>query len=174
MTEWNRSTEKLPLENISPDMRSTMDEHLESYNLGPILDDYLICIQTTSEKRKKGLFGGGMLGVKIPKHVIQVAVLTPGWLVICAQSEKQDSTTALSVPLKDALVEDYQNTPDYDLIADCGVYVTGIYTGRVGMQGNQRIKYFLGLGEEAAAAEFKDILFQAIQKTRKTKADSTS
>lgn len=167
MKEWNRSTKKLPLESVSQEMRSTIEEHLEFYNLGPILDDYTICIETASSKRKKGLFGGGPLGAKIPKHVVQVSIVTPLWLVICAQSEKQDSTAALSVPLKDAVVEDYQETPDHDLIPDCGVYVTGAFTGRVGMQGNQRIRYFIGLGEEAAAGEFKERLFQAIQKTRK-------
>ena len=169
MREWHRSTKKILLENIPQEMRSTIDEHLETYNLGPILDDYTICIETTSKKQKKGLSVGGLLGIKTPKHVVQVSLVTPSWLVICAQSEKQNASTALSVPLKDAVAEDYHNTPDYNLIPDCGVYVTGIFTGRVGMQGNQRIKYFIGLGEETAASEFKDILFQAIQKTRRIK-----
>jgi len=169
MREWNRTTKKMQLESVPQEMRSTIDEHLYSFNLGPILDDYLICIVTESEKRKKGLFGGGVFGAKIPKHVVQVSIVTPTWLVICAQAEKEDSTSALSVPLKDALAENYQDTPDNDIIQDSGVYVTGIYTGRVGMHGNQRIKYFIGLGEEPAASEFKDILFQSIQRNRKTR-----
>ena len=169
MKEWNRTTKKMLLESIPQAMRSTIEEHLDYYNLGPILDDYLICIATESNKRKKGLFGGGVFGVKIPKNVVQVSIVTPSWLVICAQSEKEDSTAALSVPLKDALAEDYQNTPDNDIIQDCGIYVNGVYTGRVGMHGNQRIQYFIGLGEEPAASEFKDILFQSIQRNRKTK-----
>jgi hypothetical protein len=168
MRVWNRSTRKLLLHTIPTKAQITIDEHIEQYNLGSILDDYLICVETTSHKKKKGLFGGGVAGIKIPEHVVQYSILTPSWLVICAQShDKKTSTAALSVQLKDAIVEDYSQTADYNIIPDSGVYITGTFTGRVGMQGNQQIRYFMGLGDERDASEFKDILFEGIRKTRK-------
>jgi hypothetical protein len=169
MRVWNRSTRKLLLHTIPTEVQSTLDEHIEQYNLGPILKDYLICVETTSHKqKKKGLFGGGVAGIKIPEHVVQYGILTPNWLVICAQSlGKKTSTAALSVQLKDATVEDYSQTADYNIIPDSGVYITGTFTGRVGMQGRQQIRYFMGLGEDRDASDFKDILFEGIQKTRR-------
>jgi len=53
-------------------MSDAIEEHLERFNLGPILKDYIICTETVSSKKKKGLFGGG-----IPGQAVQVAIVTP-------------------------------------------------------------------------------------------------
>jgi len=168
MITWIRTTRELALENIRPEMTAAIQEHFDTYNLGPILKDYSICIETAANQQKKGLFGGGGVGgIKIPKSNVQVSILTPTWLVHCVQQEGQNYAAAVSIPLESATVEDYRNTPDYNMIKDCGVYITGIFTGKVGLQGNTLTRYFIGLGEEAAANEFKEFLFKFIQKTRK-------
>lgn len=74
---------------------------------------------------------------------------------------------AVSIPLESATAEDYRDTPDYNMIQDCGVYITGIFTGKLGLEGNTLTRYFIGLGEEPAAHEFKEFLFKFIQNTRK-------
>jgi hypothetical protein len=57
MGEWNRSTTILALEKIQPELRKAIQRHIEANDLGSILDDYLICIETISNKKKKKLYG---------------------------------------------------------------------------------------------------------------------
>ena len=165
MGEWNRSTKELPLENIRPEMTVALQEHIESYNLGPVFDGYLICIETTSEKKKKGLFSGG--GDKI---TTAIAIVTPHWLIMSAQGDKSGAS-ALSVQLKDVVVADYADNPGFKFLPDTGLDVTGKFTGRVGVgfgvDGNERITSFIPLGEEPVSRKFKEILFQSIQNVKK-------
>jgi len=161
MGEWNRFTKECVLESIRPEMTAAIQKHIETYNLGSILNDYLMCIETTSEKKKKGLFGGGG-----DKMVVQSAIITPLWLVLAVAGDKSGAS-ALSAQLKDMVVTDYADTPGYKLLPDSGIEVTGIFTGRVGEQTIQRVSYFTGLGEEPAAKKFKETLSRAIQETRK-------
>ncbi len=121
-----------------------------------------MCIETTSTKKKKGLFGGRTSG-----QTVQVAVLTPTWLLIGAQGEAPDSLGVLSLQLRDATARDYRDDPGYKLLPDTGVNVTGPYTGRVGMYGNSEVSSFVALGEEPVAREFKDLLFDTIAAAKK-------
>ena len=162
MGEWNRSTSKLTLDQIRPEHRSAIQEHVDAYELKLDLDDYLICIETISRKKKKKLFGWG-----IPNQTIQLVVLTPTWLIVAAQSEKPNSVGVLSIQLKDAIAKDYKDDPSYQLVPDSGIFVTGTYTGRVGMHGSSDISSFIPLGDEPAAAEFKEILFKSITNAKK-------
>jgi len=167
MGDWDRSTRKLALEDIRPEIAGAIQEHITFYNLGPILDDALIRIETVSDKKKRGLFRRGLFDLMFrEKQRIEVAIVTPRWLVLVTRGEKPDSVAALSVPLEDATVTDHADHPAYQRLPDTGLHVTGAFTGRVGMHGSQRVSVFIGLGEEAAAREFKEILFQAIKETR--------
>ena len=157
MGDWNRSTSKKTLDQIQPAHWRAIQEHLESYNLKLDLEDYLMCIETISHKKKWKLFGYGM-----PKQTIQFVILTPKWLFLSVEGDKPDSVGVLSIQLKDAVAEDYKDSPSYKLVQDNAINLTGIYTGRVGMHGNARISSMLVLGEEPAAAEFKEILFKSI------------
>ena len=163
MGEWNRSTIELPLEDIPPELAAEIQAHVESFNLGPILNDPLICIQTISEKKKQGLFGG--FSPLKEKTTIGAYILTPEWLVFAVRGDVS-RPAALSARLKDAQVDDYANSPAYQLLPDCGIHVTGIFTGKVGMNGETRVTIFIPLGEETAAKKFKETLFQAVQQTR--------
>jgi hypothetical protein len=162
MGEWNRSTRKMTLEEIPREHWNAFLEHIEAYNLKVDMTDYLICIETRSSKKKKKLFGGG-----IPNQTTQVAVITPDWLLIGVEGDKPDSLGVLSVPLKDATAKDYKDDPGYKLIPDTGVFVTGMYTGRVGMHGSSDISSFIALGEEPAAGEFAEVLFKSISNAKK-------
>lgn len=162
MGDWNRSTRKIVIDEIQPEFMKAIREHIESYNLKLDFSDYLICIETASSKKKKKLFGGG-----IPDQVIQVSILTPSWLVIAAQGDKPESVGVLSIQQKNAAARDYKDDPGYKIIPDTGLFVTGLFTGRVGMQGNSDISTFLALGEEPAAEEFKKILFETTANAKK-------
>jgi hypothetical protein len=161
MSDWERSTKMVLLEQIRPEHMQAIQGHIETYDLKNVLDDYLICIESTAIKKKKKIFGGG-----IPDQTTQIAIVTPQWLVIGAQGENPGSFGVLTIQLKDAIVKDYKDEPGFRLIPDEGVNVTGPYTGRVGFESNAFITTFIGLGAEPAAKEFKDILFDAILKTK--------
>lgn len=160
MSDWNRSSKEIFLSSINPEFMSAINQHLETYNLGRILEGALMCIETTSVKKKKGLFGGG------GKTVIECAILTPSWLVLAVLQEKNPGVGVLSVPLKEAKVTDYADSPGYKLVPDSGIEVSGAFTGQVGMHGSQRITKFVGLGGEPAAGKFRAVLTQAMQAVR--------
>jgi hypothetical protein len=50
MSDWKRVTKEIPVENLMPEMATEIKKHIELYNLGPILSDALMCIQSESEK----------------------------------------------------------------------------------------------------------------------------
>lgn len=161
MGEWNRSTRECTLDGITPELNVAIQAHIESYNLGSILNDYRTCIETVSQKKKKGLFSG-----RGDQSVLVVVILTPVWLVWAVRGDRSGAAT-LSARLDELVVEDYASTPGYKLLPDTGIELTGVFTGRVGMEGNQRVSMFIGLGEEPAALEFKEALMRTIQDIKK-------
>jgi hypothetical protein len=58
MGPYTRTSRSLKLEALPADIKQALQAHQDKYNLGPILDDYLECVETVSTKRKKGLFKG--------------------------------------------------------------------------------------------------------------------
>jgi hypothetical protein len=161
MGEWNRSTRECKLDSITPELKAAIQAHIESYNLGSILNDYRMCIETASQKKKKGLFGG-----RSDQSVLVAVILTPVWLVWAVRGDRS-GVAALSVRLDELVVEDYTSTPGYKLLPDTGIEVTGDFTGRVGMEGSQRVSMFIGLGDEPAALDFKEALFRAVQDVKR-------
>ncbi len=161
MGEYNRSTSQKMFEAIPTGHMQAIQEHIEYYNIKPDLEKYLICIETFSKKKKKPLFGG-----MTPNQTHLVAIVTPTWLITATQGDKPNSIGVLSIQLKDAHPRDYKDDPGYQLVQDTGVFVTGIFTGRVGMPGNAEISSFVPLGEEPIAEQFKEILFEAVDKAR--------
>lgn len=58
MSDWKRTTKEVTLDGLHPELITAIRSHVEKYNLGDILSDALMCIQTDSEKINKGFFGG--------------------------------------------------------------------------------------------------------------------
>jgi hypothetical protein len=158
MGDWNRSTRECTLAGLPSAVRDAFQTHILSHSLGPILNDALICIETVSEKKKKGLFGGA-------GQVVTVSVIVTQHMLLWVVTEKTGSA-ALSLPLAGASVSDYAASPSYKLIADSGVEVTGMLTGSTSQEGILGSSVFIGLGEEPAAKKFKEILLAAAQKAK--------
>ena len=161
MGDFNRTTRELSLSSIEPETYASIQQHLVTYNLGPILDDCQICIETTSVNKRKGLFS--LFG---PKQISECILLTPTWLVLAVKL-KEPGAAVLSVKLVDLIATDWADTPGYRIVQDTGIELSGAFTGQVGMHGSQRITKFVGLGEEPAAHKFRALLDQAIQATRR-------
>jgi hypothetical protein len=154
MSDWERTTREISFENLPGGMTSAINEHIEQHNLGPILSNVLICIQTDSEKVKKGLFGG--------KETVQVgAILTPRWLV-WVTSGTETQSAVLSAQLIDITVQDYAQTPFAKMVPDSGVQVSGMFT-----DASESASAFIGLDESLAGKKFREVLIQAAQDAKK-------
>lgn len=154
MPEWKRVTREVSFEGLPPEMVSVIRNHIEQYNLGPILSDALMCIQTDSEKPKKGLFGKA--------ESAQVgAVITPRWLVWAIAGSKT-KPTALSAQLINLTVQDYAQTPFAKMVPDSGIEVSGLFT-----DASEPASAFIGLDESAAAQKFREAVIKAAQDAKK-------
>ena len=154
MSDWKRITKEVGFENLRPELSQTINEHIEKFNLGDILSDALMCVQTDSEKIKKGLFGGA--------EVVYVGVvITPRWL-IWATSGTKTKPSASSAQLNDVTIQDYAESSFAKMIPDSGLNASGRFTDA---SGDGLI--FIGLEDNAAGKNFKEIALQAAREAKK-------
>lgn len=155
MSEWKRSTREVSFDQLPVPMKTEMQKHIELYNLGDILSDALMCIQTDSEKAKKGLFGSAEL-------VQQGAVVTPRWLVWVVSGTKTPEPAALSALLTDIVIQDYADTEFAKLVPDSGIQINGKFTDV-----SENASAFIGLQENDAGRKFKETVIKAVQDAKK-------
>lgn len=154
MSDWKRTTKEVPFENFPPEMVSAVNQHIEQYNLGLILSDVLMCVQTDSEMVKKGLFDKA--------DAVHIgAVVTPRWLV-WAINEANAKTTVLSAQLTHVTVQNYAQTPFARMIPDVGIQVDGMFTDAV-----DSASAFIGLDEGVAGKKFIEVVVKAAQDAKK-------
>jgi hypothetical protein len=154
MSDWKRSTKEVPLEQLRPELIGAINHHLEQYNLGAILADALICVQTDSEKIKKGLFGGAEI-------VYTGAVITPRWLVWAVSGIKTPPAVS-SALLQDVTVQDYSHSQFAKMIPDTGLTVSGKFTD-VSEHGSA----FIGLDDGPAGKRFKETVIDSVRTVKK-------
>jgi hypothetical protein len=154
MSEWKRITKEIPLGSLPEETTEAIHQHIEQYNLGPILSDALICIQTDSEKAKKGLLGQA-------ETVRMGVVVTPRWLIWSINGSKA-GTTVLSAQLINITVQDYAQTPFAKMVPDSGFEVSGVFTGA-----SESASAFIGLDEGLSGKKFRDVLIKAAADAKK-------
>ena len=154
MSDWQCSTREVPLEGLLPEMVSAVNAHIELHNLGPILIDTWMCIQTDSVKPKRGLFGK-------QENVSQGAIVTPRWLVWVVVKGSTPAAV-LSAQLSNVTGQDYAQTPFAKMVPDSGIQVNGMFTDV-----SENASAFIGLDDGAAAKKFKEIVFIAAQDAKK-------
>lgn len=150
MGDYKRTTRECTLDSLRPELAAALRAHVEKYNLGDILSDARLCIETTSEKIKKGFFGGG-------ETIYSAAVLTKGWLV-WANSGTNVKPHALSARLNQITAQDYAKSSFAKMIPDTGVNVNGLKTDTP-----EAGTTFIGLEENAAGIKFREALIAAAQ-----------
>lgn len=154
MSDWKRTTKEVPFEGLPPEMVSAINRHIEQHNLGPILSDALICIQTDSEKVKKGLFNSA-------ETVRMGVILTPLWLIWAVNGTKT-ATSVLSAQLIHVTIEDYAQTQFAKMVPDSGIQVSGMFT-----DASENGSAFIGLDEGVAASKFREVMIQAAAAAKK-------
>ena len=154
MSDWKRNTREVSFENLTPEMVTAIKKHIEQYNLGPVLSDALMCIQTDSEKPKKGPFGS-------QETVYTGSMITPRWLMWVTSGTRTE-TAVLSAQLSEIVVQDYLQTQFAKMIPDSGINVTGKFTDV-----SENRTAFIGLDESPTGNKFKEIVIKAIQDAKK-------
>lgn len=154
MPDWKRQTREVAFESLPSEMTSAIRRHIERYNLGPILADTLMCVQTDSEKVTKGLFGKA-------ESVQMAAIVTPRWLVWSVDQPKTDPIV-MSAQLIHVTVQDYAQTPFVKMVSDSGMQVSGMFT-----DAGESASAFIGLEDNAAGQKFRDLLITAAADAKK-------
>ena len=154
MSDWKRTTKEVTLEQLPSEMLTAIHRHIERYNLGPILSDALMCVQTDSEKTKKGLFGKA-------ESVQMTAIVTPRWLV-WSIDQPQIPAVVLSAQLIHVTVQDYAQTPYAQMVPDSGIEVSGMFT-----DASESASAFIGLEEGPVCQKFRQLSIQAAAAAKK-------
>ena len=157
MGDYNRSTKEVAFADIPVNVTQSINTYIEKHNLGDILANPVMCIVSTSEKIKKGLFGGG----PGPKLLVQTVILTNRWLIL-ADNVDQNALYIKSLQLRDITVEDYEKSSFYKMIPDTGMNISGIATDTP-----EKGTLFLPLGKDEAGENFKSALIEAAQNAKK-------
>jgi len=152
MSDYLRSTSECAFEDLQPALVTAIRGHIDRFELGDIEGSALMCCETTSTKKKKGLFGG-------KTEVIRTGVVvTPRWL-IWASGKEGEVPGVLSARLQNIQVQDYEKTELYKMMQDTGLNVLGLRTGT-----NNQGSVFIGLGPEPVSQKFRAVLREAIAK----------
>ncbi|MCA9934730.1 MAG: hypothetical protein H6662_01640 [Ardenticatenaceae bacterium] len=150
MGDYIRSTRECTPDSMNPLLSAAIRTHLEKYELGDAIASPLMCCETTSTKKKKGLFGS-----KVEVTLLGV-ILTSKWL-FWAVGKESETPGVLSARLRELRVQDYEKSEMYKLVQDTGMNVSGLRTG-AGDAGTA----FIGLGPEVAAQKFRALLKETI------------
>ena len=153
MSTWKRTTRKLDLLDIQIDRQRPFYKHISINNLGSILNNTLMCVETESERT-----GGAGLG---DSFVMSNVVLTPSWILWVTRGDKTPPA-ANSARLENLQVKDYADTPEFASNPDNGLEISGILTGK-----SEPSRVLIGLGDEADAKAFKAAVFKAIENLKK-------
>ncbi len=156
MGDYNRSTKEIPFGDIPANIIQSVRVYIEKHSLGDILATPLMCVVSTSDKIKKGLFGGG----PGPKRLVQTVVLTDRWLIL-ADNVDQNALYIKTMQLQDITAKDYEKSSFYKMIPDTGMNISGRFT-----DASELGTIFLPLGRDAAGEKFKSLLIETAQKAK--------
>src|SRR5688572_12186191 len=156
MGDYDRSTKEISFEEITPDVMQAVNKYIELHNLGDILSNVSHCLISTSDKIKKGLFGGPG-----PNLLVQTAILTNRWLIL-ADRVDQNAIYIKSMQLADIVVTDYQQTKFHGVIPDSGMNLIGKFT-----DASEQGTIFMPLGEDEAGDKFKEAVIRSVQEAKK-------
>jgi hypothetical protein len=129
--------------------------------LGDIETTILFCCETTSEKKKKGLFDFLLSGDPDPIHYTGI-ILTPGWLVWSRSGPKSGVATSAAriseIEISNLLAR-FKNGQDSSpqALNGEGLSIFGFIN-----QSPEKVTAFIGLGAEPAAQKLRDLLAETI------------
>jgi hypothetical protein len=152
MGDYIRTTRAGPLDTLAPALAAALRAHAAEYQLGDLSGPGVMCWETTSTKKKKGLFA------RQPEVILTGIVLAPPML-LWAAGQAGEKPAVLSARLRDVQVQDYEQSSMHKLVADTGLNINGLRTDTPSAG-----TAFIGLGPEPAAQQFRAALADAAAK----------
>jgi hypothetical protein len=154
MREYQRKTRECSFSDFQPEIQSAIRKYVEKHELGDIEADALVCAETVSEKIKQSFLGKIFGGANYARNVS--LLVTPERLLWCAL-DSRNNAIVLSARLAEIEISDF----DSNLIQDSGLDVFGFIN-----QSPERVQAFIGLGAEAAAQKFREMLKEAAARAK--------
>ncbi len=139
MSVYLRTTRACAPAQLKPELLQAIRAYAAQHALGSVEAESTLCVETHSEKKKKGLFASLGGGDPDPFHDTAL-LLTPAWLV-WARSGPKSGTVVSSARLRDAQVSAF----DSKLIPDTGLDVQTPIAGEA-----EPVVAFIPLGPESA------------------------
>ena len=154
MSDWKRQTKEVSMGDLAAETAAAIQNHIEKYNLGAILLDALMCVQTDSEKIKKGF----TWQVRDRANGCDCDASLAGLVL----SQPNKDPVVLSAQLIHVTVQDYTQTSFVKLVPDSGIEVSGMFKGA-----SEAVSAFIGLDEGAAGLKFRQVLISAAANAKK-------
>lgn len=163
MGDYNRASRECTFGQLRPEIVSAIREYVLKHELGSLEAEIIACVETASEKKKKGLFAGFLGSDPDPVHHTGV-LLTPAWL-IWARSGAKYGVAVSSARLSEIEITDLASRFK-DLgpkaIDDEGLTVFGFVNGSP-----ERVSAFIGLGSETAAYKFRQTVKSSVAQAKR-------
>ena len=126
-----------------------------------------MCIQTDSEKTKKGIVWRDRNSPNDCCHYTALDRMVCRSANTCAgtaarRSAGETKPAVLSAQLIHVTVQDYAQTPFVKMVPDSGIQVSGLFTGA-----GESASAFIGLDEGTAGQKFRDIVIKAAADAKK-------
>jgi len=154
VSNYSRSTRLCRFGELQPELAEAIRAYAVKHELGDVEGGAVLCAETASTKKKKGLFAGWFGTDPDDLHHTAV-VLTPERLIWARGGEESGEVVTMA-RLKEVEVRDFHSP----LIEDTGLDVFGFVGGST-----ERVQAFIGLGPEPdagrAAAAIKDAVAEA-------------
>jgi hypothetical protein len=140
MSDYTRATRECAPAQLQPELLSAIRAYAQQHDLGDVEGAALLCCETRSEKKKKGLFGGLGGGDPDPYHT-SALIVTPAWIVWARGGPKRGVVVA-SARLREARLSAF----DSKLIPDSGLEVQSPQPGTP-----EPVSAFVPLAQDVAA-----------------------
>lgn len=141
MSAYTRTSRECSPAQLKPELLQPIRAYAAQHGLGDVEAGHRLCVETHSEKKKKGFFASLGGGDPDPFHDTAL-LLTSDWL-IWARSGPQSGTVVASARLRDAQVTAFSSQH----IPDTGLEVTSPLPGSP-----EPVTAFIPLGPELAAS----------------------
>ena len=159
MSPYKRSTRQCNFNELRYELITAIRDHQKRYRLTGEDIQPLACIETTSRDLSDPGFFDRLRG-NTKRTNITTIFMTPT-MVYWGLSDTRKLVIILSARLAEIEVKDYEETDSFQKREDEGLELTGRANG-----GQKKGTYFIGLGLEPAAVEFRQILKDAALKAK--------
>ena len=151
MSETTRTTRQCAVNELNPVLTTAIRAHIAQYHLNDLETDILMCCETASTRKKKGLFGSA-------ENAISAVFVTPKWLV-WAESINNKIAEVNSALLTHIDIHDFAGSAMGAIAPDTGMNITGRYTNAV-----KTGQAFIGIGADEVGIKFRQVLHEAMHK----------